>query len=154
MRYLVRGLLALGLLFGTVRFASAGCDLSDPTTKAQVDAARAAADQACNAAGTGCTTAASHGQYVSCVAHQANMLAESGSLPTQCKGAVKKCAARSTCGKPGFVTCCRTRSSGTTKCSTKSSAPGCTDHAPAGGSACVGNHPSCCDACTDTGCAP
>ena len=151
MRYLVRGLLALGLLFGTVRFASAGCDLSDPTTKAQVDAARAAADQACDAAGTGCTTATSHGQYVSCVAHQVN---QNTSLPKECRGAAKKCAARSTCGKPGFVTCCRTSSSGTTKCSTKSSASGCTDHAPAGGSACVGTHPSCCDACTDTGCAP
>src|SRR5437870_10866526 len=137
MRYLVRGVLALAVLFGTVRFAAAGCDLSDPATKAQVDAARAAADQACDAAGTGCTTATSHGQYVSCVAHQVN---DNTSVPPECRGAVKRCAAKSICGKQarGFVTCCRTSSSGTTKCSIKSSAPGCTDHAPPGGSACVG----------------
>ena len=153
MRHVGRGILAIALLLGTTRFATAGCDLSDPTTKAQVDAARAAADQACDqqTPPAGCTTASSHGQYVSCVAHQVNA---NTSLPKACRGAVKKCAARSTCGKPGFVTCCKTKSSGTTKCSTKSSSPACTDHAPAGGSACAGNHPSCCDACTATGCAP
>src|SRR5579875_2494547 len=37
------------------------------------------------------------------------------------------------------------------KCSTKSSAAAC--KAPKGGTACVGVHPSCCDACTATGCA-
>ena len=153
MTYVVRGFLVLVLLFGTARLATAGCDLSDPTTKAQVDAARAAADQACDqqTPPAGCTTAASHGQYVSCVAHQANA---NTSLPRECRGAVKKCAARSVCGKQGFVTCCRTSSSGATKCSTKSSSGACTDHAPPGGSACVGTHASCCDACTATGCAP
>ena len=155
MRYLVGGLLAMSLVFGTARWASAGCDLTDPTTAAQVAAARAAADQACDqkTPPAGCTTASSHGQYVSCVAHEANA---NTSLPKECRGAVKRCAARSVCGKQakGFVTCCKTSSSGATKCSTKSSTTACTDHAPAGGSACVGSHASCCDACTDTGCAP
>ena|SRR5438128_9644782 len=148
MKYPVRDVLALAILFGTTRFAAAGCDLSHPNTRAQVDAARAAAEQAC-----GCTTAANHGQFVSCVAHEVNA---DTSLPKECRGAVKQCAANSVCGKQakGFVTCCRTSSSGATKCSIKSSSGACTDHPPTGGSACVGNHPSCCDACTDTGCAP
>jgi len=151
----VRGFLALAVLFGTARLATAGCDLSDPATKAAVDSARQAADQACDQKQPpqGCTTAASHGQYVSCVAHEANA---NSSLPKECRGAVKKCAARSVCGKQakGFVACCRTSASGTTKCSIKSSSAGCTDHAPPGGSACASTHPSCCDACTATGCAP
>ena len=151
MRHLVRGVLALSLLFGTARWANAACDL----TQAQLDAARAAADAACDAEDPprGCTTATSHGQYVSCFVHQVNA---NPAVPPECRGAIKRCAARSICGKQarGFVTCCKTSSSGATKCSTKSSTTACTDHAPAGGSACVGSHASCCDACTDTGCAP
>lgn len=46
-----------------------------------------------------------HGRYVSCVAHVVNDLARNGMLHTQCKGKVTRCAARSTCGKEGFVTC-------------------------------------------------
>ena len=68
-----------------------------------------------------------------------------------CKGAITRCAARSTCGKPGFVTCCRTNSKGVTKCSTKSSGDSCKP--PKGGSACASVHSSCCDACTASGCA-
>jgi len=43
-------------------------------------------------------------QYVSCVAQEANA---NTSLPKECGGEVKKCAARSICGKQakGFVTC-------------------------------------------------
>src|SRR5205807_1789245 len=98
MKYLVGGFLIPALLFGTARLASAGCDLNDPTTKAQVDAARAAADQACDqkTPPAGCTTAASHGQYVSCVAHEANA---NTSLPKESRGAVTKCLARLMCGK-------------------------------------------------------
>jgi hypothetical protein len=69
----------------------------------------------------------------------------------RCRGAVVKCAAKSTCGKPNFVTCCRTNAKGVTKCSTKSSANSCEPQK--GGSACVGTFSSCCDACTATGCA-
>jgi hypothetical protein len=57
---------------------------------------------------------------------------------------------RSTCGKPGYVTCCRTRSSGKTSCSIKRSAARCV--APHGGTVCVGSVPSCCDACGAGGC--
>src|SRR5262249_19628342 len=57
-------------------------------TDAAIAATRAAADQACAAMGIGCTTAKSHGAYVSCVAHQAKAAAKAGTLPKDCKGAV------------------------------------------------------------------
>ena len=52
-----------------------------------------------------CDSATNHGQYVSCVAHVRNHLAKNGTIPTNCKGALQRCAAHSICGKPGFVTC-------------------------------------------------
>ena len=129
-------LIALG-----VRRSDAKCDPSGADA-ADVAAARAAVALNCDCAG-----AANHGAYVSCAAGQAKLTLVNPS----CKGAVVKCAAKSTCGKPNFVTCCRTKASGATKCSTKSSASKCVP--PSGGSACVGNFASCCDACTSTGCA-
>jgi len=109
---------------------------------------RAGYDAACAAMSPprGCTTAGNHGRYVSCIAQQAKA---DTSLPNSCRGAVVKCAAKSTCGKSSF-TCCRTKN-GVTKCTTKSSMSGCTP--PKGGMVCVGKHASCCDACTATGCA-
>ena len=58
-------------------------------------------DQECS-----CTEKANHGRYVSCVAHVVNDLVDQG-LPTNCKGKLKRCAARSVCGKQdrGFHTC-------------------------------------------------
>ncbi len=53
-----------------------------------------------------CDGQENHGRYVSCVAHVVKRLsAPGGPIPTNCKGKVTRCAARSTCGKPGFVTC-------------------------------------------------
>jgi hypothetical protein len=46
-----------------------------------------------------------HGRYVSCVAHVVNGLAKDGTIPNNCRGKVKRCAARSICGKADFVTC-------------------------------------------------
>src|SRR5215470_13987053 len=56
---------------------------------------------------TGATVTGNHGNYVSCVAKQVNMLSKSDPtlLPTNCKGKVTRCAAKSVCGKAGFVTC-------------------------------------------------
>ena len=53
-----------------------------------------------------CDGQSNHGDYVSCVAHIVNALVEEG-LPTNCKGKLTKCAARSVCGKQdrGFATC-------------------------------------------------
>jgi hypothetical protein len=78
---------------------------------AQVDceAARCAAQQAITAE-CPCDNArfSNHGRYVSCVAHVVRRLSQPGGpIPLSCRGRVKRCAARSTCGKEGFVTCLR-----------------------------------------------
>jgi hypothetical protein len=52
-----------------------------------------------------CPESSNHGKYVSCIAHRVNQLARDGVIPTNCKGKITRCAARSTCGKPGFVVC-------------------------------------------------
>ena len=142
--HLVVGIAVLGL---TVRVAGA----APCTDTAAVNAARGAAEAACAAEGTGCANAPNHGQYVACISQQLN---QNTSLPKECRGAAKKCAAKSTCGKAGFVTCCRTkqRADGTsaTKCSIKHDADHCT--APKNGSACAGTESSCCDACLTADC--
>ena len=97
-----------------------------------------------------CATATSHREYVKCVAGVAKMAVASGSLPRQCRRAVLRCAAQSTCGRSGFVSCCRTSAKGVTKCSIKPDAAKCT--APRRGAACVQDVPSCCDACSAGSC--
>jgi hypothetical protein len=130
-------------------------------------AMQAAIDQQCPCSAPGGTTAANHGQHVSCVAHAVNKLAKSGMIPKNCKGKITKCAAKSICGKAGFVICdipqlgmCDT-ATGTcmnnttltctsnadcvigTKCKIKSSADLCT---AAGGT--VGTGSTCCADCS------
>jgi hypothetical protein len=87
-----------------------------------------------------------HGEYVRCVARAAKTAAVSKTLART----IKQCAAKSTCGRSGFVTCCRTNKQGVTKCSIKNGAAQC--KAPKDGQARVGTHASCCDACVATGC--
>src|SRR6266436_4419571 len=101
----------------------AKCDPTTDPDKTDIANARAAVAANCL-----CGTATSHGAYVSCAAEQANSVLAYKS----CAGFVKKCASRSTCGKPGFVTCCRTNSKGVTRCSVKSGPAKCV--APRGGS--------------------
>jgi|SRR5262245_46729529 len=72
------------------------------------DAARCAV-QAAIAQNCSCTASTNHGRYVSCVAHQVKTLSDSGAIPIDCKGKITRCAAKSTCGKAGFVTCTRQR---------------------------------------------
>src|SRR5207253_3037257 len=98
-----------------------------------------------------CASAANHGAYVSCVAHATNAAVKAGTLPDDCASTVMSCASNSTCGKPGFVTCCETDARGTTTCNVVNGPGACT--APKGGSACVGTQPSCCDACANGECA-
>ena len=112
-----------------------------------------------------CEGATNHGRYVSCVAHVVRRLAASGDVAINCKGKVTRCGARSTCGKPGFVTCqipvsacenglcandlttiCVTDLDCGAKCKTKSSDVGCLN---VGGV--VGQATSCCAGPT---CAP
>jgi hypothetical protein len=108
-----------------------------------------------------------HGQYVSCVAHAVKRIADRGDIPTNCKGKIKRCAARSVCGKPGFLVCnvvrpgvcdlatgtcvgaadrtCLTDTEcSTTKCKIKSSPEAC---ANAGGTVVVGAT-TCCPGCS------
>jgi len=141
---------ALALIAGSLAVAAArpgfpSCGDRPADAQAVVDA-RAAAAARCDCA------AASHATYVDCVARVANGEARAGRLRPQCRAAVLRCAAHSTCGRPGAVTCCRTRGDGTGRCRVKGSGAECT--VPAGGSACVGSEPSCCDACSTGSCAP
>jgi hypothetical protein len=135
-------ILAAGLVLTTTGASLANCAADDPDGSL-VAAARATAEANCTAQGRGCFTAASHGQYVSCIAHEAKALStgDGATLPKSCKGAVKKCAARSVCGKQdrGFATCCVTNASGEVTCKT-GQAENC--------SGVVGTCGSCCDACT------
>jgi len=144
MRPRIRGYLvtamALSLLALTAHRSAAKCD---PVADAADIAAAKAAAATCD-----CAAFDNHGKYVSCVADAVN---HAGLENRSCGGAVKSCAARSTCGKPDFVTCCRTSAKGVTKCSIKSGEDKC--KAPRNGSACVARGiPSCCDACSATGC--
>lgn len=147
MKLLFAAGLAVSFAFATAQVSLASCSADDPDGS-KVAAARAAADQQCHDLGKGCDNAPNHGAYVSCVAQVANDLSKgtSPTLPKTCKGAVKKCAARSACGKAGAVACYRTDDKGKTKCSIRSSATQCT--ATGGSTVCVGTNPSCCDACT------
>src|SRR5881397_923770 len=101
---------ALGLAVAGPAFPSCGDRPGDAQAVAD---ARAAAAAECD-----CARASSHTGYVDCVA---------------------RVATRSTCGRPGAVTCCRTRADGTRRCSVSSAAL-CTS--PVGGSACGGDEPS------------
>lgn len=116
--------------------ALAMCDPDSEADSADIAAARAAVAAACD-----CSAASTHGSYVRCAARTANETLVNRS----CSRHVKTCASRSTCGKPGFVTCCITSEKGT-RCKTKRSAQHCTDK---GGV--VSGCASCCDACPAPG---
>jgi len=133
MRVAVSGFLAFSLLLGAPRAGHAGCG-SDPGDNQKVIDARNAAEAQCGP----CAASTNHGAYVSCVAGVAKTRATNGDLPKNCTGKVKKCAAKSACGKPGFVTCCVTTSHGP-KCKLKKDAASCTAK---GGT--VNSNPSCC----------
>jgi hypothetical protein len=60
-----------------------------------------------------------HGEYVRCVARAAKTAAVSKTLART----IIKCAAKSTCGRSGFVACCRTNKKGVTTCSIKQVLP-------------------------------
>src|SRR6185503_8723864 len=136
MRSLVLGVAALGLVASLPGIAAAkACD-----DDAALAAARAAADEEC-----GCATAATHGDFVRCAVEVAKRRASQGSLPKECQSEVVSCAARSTCGRPDAVTCCRVQiAGGTAECEIEPSAAECE---ALSGVSCVGSTTSCCDAC-------
>jgi hypothetical protein len=136
-------LLALWAASAAPAFAACGDDPGD---------AAAVADARADVAGTcDCAGASGHGRYVRCAVGVARGRVGDGRLRAACRRAVFQCAARSTCGRPGAVACCLTRSSGDTQCRIVPGPSRCI--APAGGSECVSRQTSCCDACGPTGCA-
>jgi hypothetical protein len=55
-----------------------------------------------------CDTAVNHGQHVRCIAHFRNLLRRSGCMTDEARS-LMRCAARSTCGRPSAVVCCKPR---------------------------------------------
>lgn len=130
-----RPFLATSLLLATVGVAHARCG-DDPGDVQAVADARAEVATECD-----CDGAPDHRTYVACAARIAKQRATSGMLPPSCKGAVKRCARRSTCGRPGSVPCCIERK-GTLACRIVGDAASCSER---GG--CAGGAVSCCEAC-------
>ena len=125
------------------------------------NAQAAAAIEAAVEAQCNCLGAANHGAFVRCATRLARAAVKAGTLSKDCKRAVKDCAARSTCGKPGFVTCCFANpgtctnglcQDGVTACTTAANCPSVTKcHIKSNAGACstAGGSPgsgSCCDA--------
>ncbi|TMA40249.1 MAG: hypothetical protein E6J83_14105, partial [Deltaproteobacteria bacterium] len=99
-----------------------------------------------------CSAASTHAAYLRCAAGVMKDALKAHALPGPCKHTVRMCAAKSTCGRPESVTCCRTNAAGRTACSVKRGAAAC--RRPRRGTACTSTRPSCCEACSGAGCAP
>jgi hypothetical protein len=107
---------AVVLVLTTASLTLAKCDPTTDPDKTDIANARAAVAAQCD-----CATAPTHSAFVNCAASEAHTVLVNKS----CAGAVKKCANKSSCGKPGFVSCCRTTQAGRTSCALKSSAAKC-----------------------------
>ncbi len=145
MRMTASAVLGAALLAATVQLGFAKCG-DEPGDAAAVQNARTQVASQCD-----CANAPDHGTYVRCAADIASTDAgldpmDPNFLPSNCKGKVKKCAAKSTCGKLGFVTCCVTKN-GAPVCKTKKDAEHCTAK-----SGTVGSCRSCCDSCGGAQC--
>src|SRR5262249_52945472 len=112
-----RFLLSLVLIAGSLLVApshargACGTNPGDPAAVADV---RSLVEQQCD-----CATAVNRRVYLRCVAAVLDLAVTQNRLSTGCTAAVKKCATKSTCGRPGAVACCRTKANGQTKCSVK-----------------------------------
>jgi hypothetical protein len=73
-------------------------------TPVDCDAVRCQVQSALDA-NCSCDGSSNHGRYVSCVVRTLKGM----DIPRQCRGKVVRCAAISTCSKPGFQTCVRPR---------------------------------------------
>jgi hypothetical protein len=119
--------------------AGAQCTSAKCTDVDAVANARAVVAAACD-----CNGAKNHGQYVRCAKQVLKSAIAGGTLQRQCKGAVMKCEAHSTCGKKSNI-CCVTSSKGKVKAL---AVKGTT--CPSSGNLC--DHPgSLADACTSEG---
>ena len=124
----------------------ANCASDDPSGALRA-AARMDVVTNCNCAG-----AVNHGAYVKCSAGR--LKNNNPSLPKSCRGKVQKCAAKSTCGKPGTIICCKKNAAGKATCAAKKDCSHCV--APNGGSMCCSQNTSCCckdatPSCSGTG---
>ena len=115
------------------------CDPRTDPDRSDIANARAAVAAACD-----CAAPTTHHAYVGCAAQQAQTALNNKG----CVGFVEKCAAHSTCGRPGRVTCCLTTSTGTS-CRIKRDGAHCTARQGT-----VGSCSSCCDACPTPGSGP
>ena len=144
MHYLLLALLCL-LIAPEPAAASRICDVTG-TDAAAVAAARIDVASQC-----ACDAFSRHSDYMRCSSTVLAARVHSGTLSSLCKRFVQRCAVRSICGRPSYVSCCLTSLKGSTTCRIRRNASRCL--APRGGSACVGTASSCCDACTTSGCA-
>ena len=143
---MARRLVVTAVLFAAIcgpQAAAASCfDLAGSSES--VSATRAQVANQCP-----CSSAVRRSDYMRCVRGVVNTAVDNGDLPRSCRGQVLKCARKSTCGYPaGYVPCCKTSASGTTRCSIKRSAADCT----ASSGTCTGYFSSCCESCTSGGC--
>jgi len=135
--------IAAGLVLSLVSLNAAPvlarCEPAAEPDRSDIANARAAVDAGCDCAG-----AEDHATYVRCALDQIDAVL----VNRQCRRRVKECVSRSSCGRPGSVTCCRERA-GKTKCKMARSAAACEAK---GGT--PGSCSSCCDACPEPGSGP
>jgi hypothetical protein len=93
------------LTLATVAIAvSAGAAL--PAAGSDCNAARCAAQPTIEALCPCDDTAfAGRPQYADCVARVVEQMAKTGEIPSNCRGKIRNCAARSACGRADAVTC-------------------------------------------------
>ena len=134
------------VLLGSAGPLHAACP-ANVETAAAVSSARISTILAC------CDGAQSRRAFLRCAKDLIGMRVHEGSLPRGCRRQSLGCARRSTCGRPGAVTCCVAHGD-TTRCRVKRDAEHCPS--PHDGAACVDPYiPSCCEeagACAN-GCA-
>jgi len=135
----VASALALSLVTLSAAPVFARCDPAAEPDRSDIANTRAAVLANCDCAG-----AANHGTFVRCAIEQIDAVL----VNPQCRRKAKECAARSTCGRPGAVTCCKEKA-GKVKCRITRNAEACEAK---GGT--TGSCSSCCDACPDPGAGP
>src|SRR5262245_2798199 len=96
----VRAVVVLVLFAAFPPQATAAC--GDDATDAQTLAAAGAQGEAV----CPCATALTHPAYVRCARGVTATRLREGLLRTECLDVVRRCALRSTCGRPDLVTCC------------------------------------------------
>jgi hypothetical protein len=132
---LVAALGCLVVILSAAR-ALARCEPTADPDRSDVAAARAAVAANCT-----CEAVATHRAYVQCALDQVDAVL----VNRDCRQHVRKCVSKSTCGRPGAVTCCREKA-GRTKCKIARNANACE-----GKKGTPGSCSSCCDACPPPG---